>query len=436
MMSKKLPVSGVLTANGVQELNTDGYVSMMTNVSGAQGAAGMSSPTARRMMSRMAAGMIPLNATLLNEQSGIGHRVVTEPVRAAMLAGYSIVTDKPEDAERIKKLFKKMNVWGVVTSAAIFRRAAGWSIIVLGGNFVRPHPAYRITPSNNWFSDYSSELFGLPEGWQIQLKSPIGGEVFIPQEDSILLGDKNNDPLYQINGTEFGTPVLGRAYSALERLGLSHELILSVLSISIQDIYKRNGLDDEMETQAGEAKAARRIGGIAATRQLNDIIAIDESEEITRLESSMTATADIIDAAIRIVSAETGVPVSILANTQAGLSNNDNSGDDVWMRLVESEQGGFIIPSLEKIAYHFTGIEAEFVPNKSQGDIKRDADVDYTRAQTVQIYYNMRSITSAEARETGKSYASFEVLTKNLPSDNSNGLKEDDALDEKDNTEV
>lgn len=55
------------------------------------------------------------------------------------------------------------------------------------------------------------------------------------------------------------------------------------------------------------------------------------------------------------------------------------------------------------------------MPNKSQGDIKRDADADKVRAETVQIYYNMRAITSEEARATGQEYASFTTLSKNLP---------------------
>lgn len=422
------PTHGTLFSGGViKGMNNDGYVSLMQNVasmggSGTRGAAGINTPTGRRMMQRIAAGMIPMNAMLLNEQSGIGHRICAEPVRAAMHAGYSIVTDTPEQEKVIKNLFEDMGVWRVVSTACVWRRAAGWSIIVKGEDFVRPHPAYRINPSTDWFSDYRSRFFGLPLGWNVDLKAPIGGSVYINQWDSWLVGDKDHDPLYAINGTEFGTPVLSRPYAALERLGMTHELIISVLSMSIQDIYKREGLNEELETKRGEAKAAARIGGMAATRMLNDMVAIDAEEEITRLQSNINNQADLLDIALRIVSAESGVPVSILANNKPGLSNNDNTGDDVWMRLVESEQVDYIIPALKHIAMAFTGIRADFVPNKGQGDIKRDADTDYVRAQTVQMYYNMRAITSEEARETGKEYASFKTLSESLPTD---GLKKE-----------
>lgn len=422
------PKFGTLMSSGfVEETNNDGYVSLMNSVaalsgSGAVGAAGMKSPTARRMIQRIAAGMIPMNAMLLNEQSGIGHRICAEPVRAAMHAGYSIVTDTPEQEKTIKNLFEDMRVWHVVSNACIWRRAAGWAVIVKGDDFIRPHPSYRITPSTDWFSDYGSKFFGLPLGWNIDLKAPIGGSVYVNQWDSWLVGDKDHDPLYAINGAEFGTPVLCRVFAALERLGLTHELIISVLSMSIQDIYKRDGLNEELETKSGEAKAATRIGGMAATRMLNDMVAIDAEEEITRLQSNINNQADLLDIALRIVSAESGVPVSILANNKPGLSNSDNTGDDVWMRLVESEQVDYIIPALKHIAMAFTGIRADFVPNKGQGDIKRDADTDMVRMQVVQGYYNMRAITSEEARETGKEYASFKTLSENLPTD---GLKED-----------
>ncbi|TNV17871.1 DUF1073 domain-containing protein [Buttiauxella sp. B2] len=419
--SAHVPTQGTLIGGEVvQDVNNDSYVSMMQGVAGiggggAKGAAGMTSPTARRMQARIATGLIPLNAMFLDEQSGIGHRINAEPVQAAMLAGYSIVADTPEQKKAVENLFEDLNVWGAVARAAIWRRSAGWSVIVFGDEFVRPHPSYRITPSNDWYTDYRSSMFGLPEGWQIELKAPIGGDVFIPQQFSFLMGDKDHDALYQISGTEFGTPILSRVFASLERLGLSHELILSILSMSIQDVYKRQGLDEELETQKGERKVASRIGGIAATRMLNDIVVIDGEEELTRLQSNMNNQADIVDVAFRVICAESGFPVSVLANTKAGLSNSDSSGDDVWMRLVESEQTTYIIPALKAIARHFLGLRVDFVPNKSQGDIKRDADTDKTRAEIVQIYYNLRAITSEEARATGQEYASFTTLTKSLP---------------------
>ncbi|MGN7914732.1 anti-CBASS protein Acb1 family protein [Enterobacter sp. 22466] len=431
MKSKNLPTQGTLIGGEVrEEMNTDSYVSMMQGIAGlnggngigARGAAGMTSPTARRMMARVAAGMIPINAMLLNEQSGIGHRICAEPVAAAMLAGYAVVADTPAQQKAVEDLFEDLNVWRAVGTAAVHRRSSGWSVIVFGDEFVRPHPSYRITPSTDWFNDYRSPMFGLPEGWQIELKAPIGGDVFIPQQDSFLMGDKDHDPIYQISGTEFGTPVLGRVFAALERLGLSHELILSILSMSIQDIYKRQDLDEELKTKAGERKAASRIAGIAATRMLNDMVVIDAEETIERLQSSMTNLADIIDISIRVVSMESGVPVSVLANSKAGLSNSDSSGDDVWLRLVETENTFHIIPALKAVARHYLGIRADFVPNKSQGDIKRDAEADKLRAEIVQMYYNMRAITSEEARATGQEYASFTTLSKNLPAQ---GIKPD-----------
>ncbi|HEY2452871.1 MAG TPA: anti-CBASS Acb1 family protein [Scandinavium sp.] len=439
MTSKKIPTQGTLIGGEVREdINNDSYVSMMQGVAGlggvngigARGAAGMTSPTARRMMARIASGMIPINAMLLNEQSGVGHRICAEPVRAAMNAGYSIVTQNPADKEAIENLFEDLNVWRVVGNAAVYRRAAGWSVIVFGDAFVRPHPAYRITPSNDWYTDYRSPLFGLPEGWQIELKAPIGGDVFIPQQDSFLMGDKDYDPIYQITGTEFGTPVLGRVYSSLERLGLTHELILSILSMSIQDIYKRQNLDEELETQKGERKVASRIGGIAATRMLNDMVVIDGEEAIERLQSTIANQADLIDAAIRIVSLESGVPVSVLANTKAGLSNSDSSGDDVWARLVDTENTDYIIPALKAIALNFLGVRADFVANKSQGDIKRDADTDKVKAETVKLYYDMRAITSEEVRATGQESAAFVSLTTNLPGKTTNDPEADEVDDD------
>lgn len=103
-----------------------------------------------------------------------------------MLNGFTVVTENPDDSKRIQQIFDEMGAWQVVENAAILKRHHGWSVLVMGEEWVRCHGSHWITPSNDWFADYNSPFFGLPEGWRIQLKSPIGGEVFIEQEDSIL----------------------------------------------------------------------------------------------------------------------------------------------------------------------------------------------------------------------------------------------------------
>lgn len=413
-----IPTEGILTKEGLQpaNYNVDGYVSMMTSAAASsKGAAGMSSPTANRMKARAAEGMIPLVAAMTGELSGIGWRIISEPVAAAMLNGFTVVTENPDDSKRIQQILDEMGAWQVVESAAILKRHHGWSVLVMGEEWVRCHGSHWITPSNDWFADYNSPFFGLPEGWRIQLKSPIGGEVFIEQEDSILFGDKNYQPIYAMVGIEFGEPLLCKPYAALQRLGLSHELIISILSLSVQDIYKKKDLAEDLKTAKGEAAAARRLGGIAATRQLNDMVAIDDEEEINRLQSTMTGTADLVDMAIKLVCAETGFPIAMLAERKGGLSNSDTSADAQWQNLVSHINTNYIIPALKKLAFRYTGIRADFVPNKSQGQIDREVDRDKKRAETAQLYYSMRAITSEEARATAQETGAVVMLATTPP---------------------
>ncbi|HEC6158721.1 TPA: DUF1073 domain-containing protein [Salmonella enterica subsp. enterica serovar Weltevreden] len=413
-----IPTEGILTKEGLQpaSYNIDSYVSMMESVAhGAKGAAGMGSPTANRMKARAAEGKIPLVAALAGETSGIGWRIISEPVAAAMLNGFDIITDNPEDDVKIKQLFDEMRIWQGVERATVLKRHQGWSVLAMGDDWVRSHGANWITPSNDWFSDYNDPLFGLPEGWRIQLKSPIGGEVFIEQEDSLLFGDPEYQPLYGCAGIEFGEPVLCKPYAALQRLGLSHELIISILSLSVQDIYKKEELAEDLKTAKGEAQAARRLAGIAATRHLNDMVAIDKDEDITRLQSTMTGTADLVDMAIKLVCAETGFPVSMLAERRSGLSNSDTSADAQWQNLVSHITTNDIIPALKKLALRYLGVKADFVPNKSQGQIDREVERDKKVAETAQIYYGIRAITSEEARATAKETAAVTLLTEKAP---------------------
>lgn len=430
-----IPVEGILTKEGVQPLtyNHDGYVSMMQSVAAggmSKGAAGMGSPTANRMKARSAEGMIPLVAAMAAETSGIGWRIIAEPVAAAMLNQFTVVTENPADAEKIKNLFGDMRVWQCVERAVVLKRQMGWSVLVMGEEWVRSHGANWITPSNDWFADYSSPLFGLPEGWRIQLKSPVGGEVFIEQEDSILFGDPEYQPIVHCNGIEFGSPLLSKPYASLQRLGLSHELIISILSLSVQDIYKKKELHDDLLTPKGEAQVARRIGGIAATRQLNDMIAVDMEEAIERLQTNMTGTADLVDMAIKLVCAETGFPIAMLAERKGGLSNSDTSADAQWQNLVSHITTNDIIPALKKLALRYLGIRAEFVPNKSQGQIDREVERDKKVAETVQIYYDMRAVTSEEARATAQETGAVVLLSTKAPATGTIDDQNDDDSDQ------
>ncbi|EPU7556311.1 anti-CBASS protein Acb1 family protein [Enterobacter hormaechei] len=429
-----IPVEGILTKEGVMpaQYNHDGYVSMMTSVAAgglSQGAAGMGSPTANRMKARSAEGMIPLVAAMAAEASGIGWRIITEPVAAAMLNQFTVVTDNPDDAEKIKDLFGDMRVWQCVEKAVVLKRHMGWSVLVMGDEWVRSHGANWITPSDDWFTDYNSPLFGLPEGWRIQLRSPIGGEVFIEQEDSILFGDPEYQPIYACAGIEFGAPLLSKPYASLQRLGLSHELIISILSLSVQDIYKKEELAEDLKTAKGEAQVARRIGGIAATRHLNDMIAVDKDESIERLQTVMTGTADLVDMAIKLVCAETGFPIAMLAERKGGLSNSDTSADAQWQNLVSHITTNDIIPALKKLALRYLGIRAEFVPNKSQGQIDREVDRDKKVAETAQLYYSMRAITSEEARATAQETGAIKLLSTIPPATGTIDDQNDDDSD-------
>lgn len=429
-----IPVEGILTKEGLQPatFNHDGYMSMMTSVAAggmAQGAAGMGSPTANRMKARSVEGMIPLVAAMAGETSGIGWRIITEPVAAAMLNQFTVVTENPDDAEKIKDLFGDMRVWQCVEKAVILKRHMGWSVLVMGEEWVRSHGANWITPSNDWFADYNSPLFGLPEGWRIQLRSPIGGEVFVEQEDSILFGDPEYQPIYSCAGIEFGAPLLSKPYASLQRLGLSHELIISILSLSVQDIYKKEELAEDLKTAKGEAQVARRIGGIAATRHLNDMIAVDKDEAIERLQTNMTGTADLVDMAIKLVCAETGFPIAMLAERKGGLSNSDTSADAQWQNLVSHITTNDIIPALKKLALRYLGIRAEFVPNKSQGQIDREVERDKKVAETAQLYYSMRAITSEEARATAQETGAIKLLSTTPPATGTIDDQDDDDSD-------
>ncbi|MCX9039470.1 portal protein, partial [Citrobacter portucalensis] len=124
---------------------------------------------------------------------------------------------------------------------------------------------------------------------------------------------------------------------------------------------------------------------------------------------------DLVDMAIKLVCAETGFPIAMLAERKGGLSNSDTSADAQWQNLVSHITTNDIIPALKKLALRYLGIRAEFVPNKSQGQIDREVERDKKVAETVQLYYNMRAVTSEEARATAQETGAVVLLSTTAP---------------------
>ena len=160
------------------------------------------------------------------------------------------------------------------------------------------------------------------------------------------------------------------------------------------------------------------------------MIAVDMEEAIERLQTNMTGTADLVDMAIKLVCAETGFPIAMLAERKGGLSNSDTSADAQWQNLVSHITTNDIIPALKKLALRYLGIRAEFVPNKSQGQIDREVERDKKVAETVQIYYDMRAVTSEEARATAQETGAVVLLSTKAPATGTIDDQNDDDSDQ------
>ncbi|EDL2842672.1 portal protein, partial [Salmonella enterica subsp. enterica serovar Muenchen] len=84
----------------------------------------------------------------------------------------------------------------------------------------------------------------------------------------------------------------------------------------------------------------------------------------------------------------------------------------------------------KKLALRYLGVKADFVPNKSQGQIDREVDRDKKVAETAQIYYGLRAITSEEARATAKETAAVTLLTEKAPATGTIDDQNDDNASE------
>lgn len=275
------------------------------------------------------------------------------------------------------------------------------------------------------YSDPRSQLYGRPEFYNVT--GYYGGR-FTVHESRLLLFRGGVLPKEQRrNRNDWGAKVYEKMFNDIMRYDSALSLALMALSRLSQGVMKLNGLAGKLATDDGEQQVMKRLQLIDMARHMMNTIALDENDEYSQENMTISGVTDIIDRFQTAVSAVTEIPVTVLFGVSPGGLNSTGKADfENYYNMVRRIQQRTLKPQLSRLIYLLGrcsdyGIRLpdtytlEFNP-LWQPTEKEQADTEYVKAQTkereavtAKTYYEMNALDGSEMRDTLEKNGEYEL---------------------------
>lgn len=382
-----------------------------------------------------------LELTINYEENGLFTRIIDLPADEAASGGFSFDLNNEELKVFLNDSLDELDFEEKAAIAIKWSRLYGGALIVMviddGGGledpvcwdhiqgidellvFERP----LITPDYNSIYQYKpnkrlSSKFGLPEFYEI---SPVYGSSFRVHESRCLIFRNGILPSVSMMSEYrfFGIPEYIRIQKALQETVTSHGSGVKLLDRAVQAIYKMKNLASLLETDEGEDSVIRRLRIIDMAKGFINSIAIDaDGEDYDYKTVGFSGVKDIIDASCNMLSAVTSIPQTKLFGRSPAGENSTGEGDmENYYKFVGKIQKLNLKNNLKTLVDiillvgrakgQYTEIPKytlKFSPlwslsDKEQVDVRKiEADTEYVKAQTAQVYVDMQALDASEVR--------------------------------------
>lgn len=290
--------------------------------------------------------------------------------------------------------------------------------------FLRVYDRHQATIQSR-VMDIMSFDYGKPEMWQIS--PPFGGMPYIVHNSRIHMFDGDSIPDMMRNSNQgWGASSLQACYDQLIRLGMSHQWVNMALERSQQAVHKIPNMGQTLRGPGGEQMIRQRVDVVDMVRGILNTIVIDGDEEYTVQSATMTGYPDILDRFAEVLSAVSGIPVTVLmGRSQGGLSATDKSSLDNWYARVGSLWNDILRKPQDKLITYLISAKTGNIPEYklcmkplSIMSDKEEAEVNKLNADSFKLksdadiaYINVGAITPDEVRGTLEEEYEFKVET-------------------------
>lgn len=300
------------------------------------------------------------SASMLYARGGLFGRVIDKPADKAVARGVEIEGDDG----RLQAELDRLKVMPVLADALRWARLSGGAgIVVIADDGMintplRPEAIGEIaelrvfdiediSADERRYSDPHKANFGMPEFYRVH----TGNAIFTVHETRLI--EVPGDPLPAKLQTR-GIPWQGRseaemAFPAILRFQESAQLAVSILRRKQQAVYGMKGLADAIRGNL-EAEVQKRISLVDAVRGVLNTVAVDSEDTYDVKDMNLSGVKDVMQELQVGLSADTGIPVTILFGRSPGGLNATGEADFAgYHEMVEGYQKTRLNPALERI---------------------------------------------------------------------------------------
>lgn len=390
----------------------------------------------------------------LYEGNGLFKKIIDRPSEEAVKHGLDIDFGGDKDLEEyVEDRLDELKFEARFATAEKWARLYGGSIIVmlvddgkgleepLDWNQVRSIEELRVFERAIVQPDYSAlynfhfadtlhndKPFGEPEYYQV---FSMYGYFTVHRSRCLVfkngeLPEQTTNALYRY----WGIPEYVKIKQALRECITTHQNGPKLLERSVQAIYKMKNLANMLSTADGEDKVLQRLQVIDMARGILNSIAIDtDGEDYDFKTVSMAGVKEVIDSTCNMLSAVTDIPQTILfGRSPAGMNSTGENDTENYYNMVENiqkqnmksnartvldlvlQQGKIEgrISEVPKYKVKFAALWSMSDTEKADVESKK-ATMEYTKAQTAEIYMNNNVVDPTEVRNSLAKEGTMEI---------------------------
>lgn len=300
---------------------------------------------------------------------GIAAKIVDAVPKHAMRQGFTIAAPDTTQQDALHKTLRALNLSEMVQRAWTWGRLYGGGALYLGIEDGRAPEEPVDTDSLvalrwvtdvdrrdlqplTWNHDVNSPAFGKPLTYRLARSGGTATEVITVHASRIVRFEGVTPTRFRRRQQQgWGDSILQRVYLELQQARGAFAASGELVQAASQGVLKLRGLMDMMASDSDDL-VKKRLQLMDMSRSIARSLLLDaEGEDYTRVESSaLTGVADVLDRKINLLSAVSGIPVTILmGQAPAGLNATGDTDLRNWYDEVQSEREKILTPRIEHI---------------------------------------------------------------------------------------
>lgn len=312
--------------------------------------------------------VVPQSDIELYAAGGLYGRVVDMPADAAVARGVTIEGDTDKV---IANEMDRLKVLPALADGIRWARLTGGAAILLvvdDGKTLRDPlnvPGIRqieelkvfdlddISATDDRYIDPTKSNFGMPERYRVRVTASGAAQAEFTVHESRLI-PISGDPLPRRMAAIKGVPWAGRnavrrAYQVINQYRQSLRWSLSILERKQQGIYGMKGLAELIQADM-EGVVQKRIALVDGVRNVRNTVAVDGEDDYRIEDTNVSGVRDVVAEFQIALSAETGIPVTLLfGRSPAGMNSTGEADFDGFYDMVENLQLNRAKPALERL---------------------------------------------------------------------------------------